>query len=497
MNEKKEHKSTPLYKKNIDRKILLLITGTTLEVITETIFALMQDKDHFIPNEIHVITTLDGKNILTTNKTREKKRSLLFYLNQLCSEYPEYFNGEQFEFSENSYETESDPKKNFFIHVIGEEKNSPCKDIRTSRDSEMAADTITKVIKELCEDPDIELRVSIAGGRKTMGFYAGYVLSIYGNNKFNLYHVLVNQLFESKGKNIDPNNPPPHEYEYFYPTQEDLKKAEQNNEKIIDLATIPILHMRNLLDKDIYVFDTYHSLVNRVQRSIEPYKLSFTLDLPKHKTFLILSRNNNEIINISLEPKAMAYFLTILKLYVENGFHKFNLEIQDINTYIKICYFIKYSFESYTDKDLRRYCDIPDCEFIKKRIVEGHSEISIFYSENQKINPYTKDMVEKCLNCNMIDEYKPEKIIVKHFANLINTSFSKTYKKIRKNPKGYLLNSEIDAIKIKYEHRKNTNKIRNKNKDFSLLNFPYDFESGLRNVVIDYDSLLGIIEEPK
>ena len=43
------------------RRILVAVTGTTPQVITETLYALVVEK-HFIPTEIHLLTTLNGRN---------------------------------------------------------------------------------------------------------------------------------------------------------------------------------------------------------------------------------------------------------------------------------------------------------------------------------------------------------------------------------------------------------------------------------------------------
>ncbi|MBF4102237.1 hypothetical protein INT80_01850 [Gallibacterium anatis] len=41
------------------------------------------------------------------------------------------------------------------------------------------------------------MHVSIAGGRKTMGFFAGYALSLYGRAQDSLSHVLVSAEYEA------------------------------------------------------------------------------------------------------------------------------------------------------------------------------------------------------------------------------------------------------------------------------------------------------------
>ena len=51
-------------------------------------------------------------------------------------------------------------------------------DIRTPEESAAAADTIVRVIGNVCSDPNTIVHVSIAGGRKSMGFFAGYAMSL-------------------------------------------------------------------------------------------------------------------------------------------------------------------------------------------------------------------------------------------------------------------------------------------------------------------------------
>ncbi len=64
-------------------------------------------------------------------------------------------------------------------------------------DNAAVADFITEEVREITADPNASLHVSIAGGRKTMGFYVGYALSLFGRAQDRLSHVLVPPAFES------------------------------------------------------------------------------------------------------------------------------------------------------------------------------------------------------------------------------------------------------------------------------------------------------------
>ncbi|CAK0767755.1 hypothetical protein CCP4SC76_4870001 [Gammaproteobacteria bacterium] len=102
------------------------------------------------------------------------------------------------------------------------------------------ADAITERVRLLTVDPETELHVSIAGGRKTMGFYLGYALSLFGRPQDRLSHVLVSEPFESS-------------WDFFYPTPHsrvittrDNKLADTAQAHVI-LAQIPFVRLRETL----------------------------------------------------------------------------------------------------------------------------------------------------------------------------------------------------------------------------------------------------------
>ena len=60
------------------------------------------------------------------------------------------------------------------IHVLSNAAGAPLDDIRTPQDNLRCADAITDLVRDITADADCALHVSIAGGRKTMGFYLDY-----------------------------------------------------------------------------------------------------------------------------------------------------------------------------------------------------------------------------------------------------------------------------------------------------------------------------------
>jgi len=81
-------------------------------------------------------------------------------------------------------------------------------DIRTVKENEATGDRISSFIRTKTSEPGTRLHCSLAGGRKTMSFYLGAALQLFGRPQDRLYHILVSPEFES--------NP-----SFFYPHKTD------------------------------------------------------------------------------------------------------------------------------------------------------------------------------------------------------------------------------------------------------------------------------------
>lgn len=147
--------------KTYTKLLLVLVTGMTAQVVTETLYALIREGR--VPTDIILVTTSVGAKVA--------EKALLDA------------NDGQFHASS--------------IHVICDTKGEPLEDIRTPSDNQCAANTITSMIQRLCQDDDAQLWVPIASGRKTMSFFAGYALSLFGHQDA-LMNVLVSAPFESQ-----------------------------------------------------------------------------------------------------------------------------------------------------------------------------------------------------------------------------------------------------------------------------------------------------------
>jgi hypothetical protein len=148
-------------------------------------------------------------------------------------------------------------------------------DIRSVADNQAAADFITSRVREFTADPDCALHVSIAGGRKTMGFYLGYALSLYGRPQDRLSHVLVSEPFENS-------------MEFFYPTPYSRVLQTRGGQLAdtamaeVTLAEIPFVSLRHGLPQALLSgHASFSETVTAAQAALAPPQL--TIDLASRR----------------------------------------------------------------------------------------------------------------------------------------------------------------------------------------------------------------------
>jgi CRISPR-associated protein (TIGR02584 family) len=199
------------------RRILLAVTGLSPQVVTETVYALAVSEPPFVPTEIHLLTTREGA-----------QRARL----ALLSDDPGWFHRLRSDYALPPIAFDAG-----HIHVLAGADGAPLDDIRTEEDNLATADAITEHVRRVTQDPASSVHVSIAGGRKTMGFYLGYALSLFGRAQDRLSHVLVSEPFEST-------------WDFFYPTptsrviQVKDNKLADARDATVTLATIPFVSLR-------------------------------------------------------------------------------------------------------------------------------------------------------------------------------------------------------------------------------------------------------------
>lgn len=160
------------------RRVLLAVIGLTPQVLTETLWCLVRRAPPFVPTALRVLTTSEGATRLWLTLGAEGAARLQALADDLRR--PEL----------------ADLLTRDAVDVATDPSGRPLDDIRTPDDHLAIADRLTRTVREITADPDTALHVSIAGGRKTMGFLAGYVLSLFARPQDRLSHVLVDRAFE-------------------------------------------------------------------------------------------------------------------------------------------------------------------------------------------------------------------------------------------------------------------------------------------------------------
>lgn len=238
------------------KNVLFLVTGMTPQIITETVWALACDPaldTPWVPDEIHVLSTESGLNQI-------KKR--LFedgVFQKMLEDYPNLVNI-QFKASDD------------YLHHIYDE-GMALNDLKTPEENEKAADAIYEKIRYFTSDDNTVLHVSIAGGRKTMGFYAGYALSLFGRAQDSMSHVLVGEEFE---KAVD----------FFYPTPYSYLVSDRDKKVIGDahnapvwLAQINFIRMKEAIKErhQLNTDDSFSDVVQKIDESFKDVKLTINV----------------------------------------------------------------------------------------------------------------------------------------------------------------------------------------------------------------------------
>ena len=254
-------------------KYLVFIIGTTPQIITETIFSLAVERK-WIPDNLIIYTTQVGNEIIRDNLINKN------YFNNLIKELNLNLKLDKIE--------------------IIEHEGNPLYDIRSINDNYLFADFIINNIFQLCNDSSKQVYVSLAGGRKTMSYYVGYAMSLYGKNNDKLLHVLINEPFD----NIS---------DFYYPTKDNISFQYKNRTvdssmAKIELIDIPFIRLRysipyKLLDGK----SSFKNSIIETQNQLYKINNNITINLLK----LEISINN---ITLRLYPSYFVIYYYFIQL---------------------------------------------------------------------------------------------------------------------------------------------------------------------------------------
>ncbi|MEZ8368938.1 CRISPR-associated ring nuclease Csm6 [Vibrio splendidus] len=260
------------------KNILLATTGTSPQVLTETLYAIHQSGRPF-PDEIYVITTQSSAPVLVNG----------------------LFRGGNFQALIDEYDMPVVQFDESHIWLIEDDNGNRIDDAKSVDDQTHMANFITRKVYELTLDDNVAIHASLAGGRKTMAFYFGYAMSLFGREQDILSHVFVDDEYEFVR-------------DFWYPTKESKWVTGKNGLGEVDvskanitLAEIPFVRMRSSVDQ---------SLIS----SMANYSFSQTVGMlnASHNDELkvLLQKRSRSIstvgVDIKLTAKEFAFYLWLL-----------------------------------------------------------------------------------------------------------------------------------------------------------------------------------------
>lgn len=276
------------------KEVFIFVAGTTPQIITETIYALSKRNPPIYPQKLYIITTSIGRKII---KNTIIKKGIL---ESLFKEY----NIPLVDLTDDSF-------------IVPRYKNGKeLDDIKDDKDNAIIGDLICSFIKERTREEDSRLHCSIAGGRKTMSFYLGVALQLFGRQRDKLYHVLVSPEFEAN-------------QEFFYKPKKNQiiktpngKRLNTKNAKVF-LAELPFIRLR---DKFPLSGRTFNELVSESQKEIDRAFIC-----PPLNVFLEESAVQIGDVKIKIQPVHLALYTAFLE-------RKLNCEIKGMCENCNACH---------------------------------------------------------------------------------------------------------------------------------------------------------------
>ena len=235
----------------LSRRILIALCGLSPAVVTETVYALRNENPAWTPDELVVVTTRAGAELL---KSELLDSGVFKMLKELLGR-------PDISFADTSHH----------IRIIPSgDGESDSDDILSSADNDRMADFLVGVLRQYTEDPDTELMLSIAGGRKTMSAVAALAMSLLGRERDGMCHVLVPPPFD------DPKLNP----KFYFPTEPPIEHktpdgaAACSSKAVISLCRVPFMRLRYLFDKQyLRLPGSFSGTVEMANAAIHPESL--------------------------------------------------------------------------------------------------------------------------------------------------------------------------------------------------------------------------------
>jgi CRISPR-associated protein (TIGR02584 family) len=224
------------------KDILIITAGATPQIVTETVWGLLKRKPPFLPAALHLVTTAHGREVFARELLGVEGR--LAALFRHCGAEP------------------VEPS----IHLPETNGGVELADIRTGEECAAYADTVSRLIRRYAADEKTRIHVSMAGGRKTMSYFAGAAISLYGRDQDELSHVLIEpEYFEQC-------------LDFWHPGQPEREVHDRNGCGLynpaaaqIEIAYIPFIRLSHILPAGAFAGGglDYREVLRHVQESLD------------------------------------------------------------------------------------------------------------------------------------------------------------------------------------------------------------------------------------
>lgn len=283
---------------SMPKQLLLAVSGMSPQVITETLYGIATqlpgEQNGKWPDELRIVTTKLGK--------AKIEQALIHdgWLQKLCIEVDKPLISL----------CESD------ILTVPGAHGKPVVDARSADDHEALADFITTTVRDLTAEinedntPRYVIHASIAGGRKTMTFYLGYAISLFGRHFDRMSHVLVSEGYEGVP-------------DFFFPTSNSQPLASTEGKldacnAEVTLADIPFIRIRHSLPELLIKLGediNYRQLVSLINLGDQPGNIRLLVNTQEMNIQLLSERYPTDAVcTVPINnPVTMAFYLLFIE----------------------------------------------------------------------------------------------------------------------------------------------------------------------------------------
>lgn len=273
--------------RNPDPVTLIFTLGSSPAIVTETLYALYE-KQQIVPDELIFVTTGHGRKQLLA--MRDDCKVIWDALCTMLGVPPD--------------DLPIQPKYN--IRVARNDSGTELEDLQTYEDNRCFADLIRYEVRDACSRENRRVFASLSGGRKTMSAHLLSAMQLFGRPGDKVYHVLVNEPFETI-----PG--------FYFPGQPEVPDIElktrngqfvSSTEAMINLIEIPFIKLGFLIREPQLNEKSYTELMEIVEQRIMAGQnmpvsnLYFNLD-----SRVITIAEKKSTILVKLEPKHVQYLL--------------------------------------------------------------------------------------------------------------------------------------------------------------------------------------------